>query len=105
MNYEPYTVALENLLKELRNYHGCDARLHPFWTYPILDARNIRLGYKLERQLFNPGILSLTVDPFTGFSQAQSGEMIVSAEAREKIIAAIKAFSANESETHAVVEV
>jgi hypothetical protein len=58
---DSYTLAITGLLNEVNDLKGLDLELHPFWSYPILDARNTSFGYKLHRS-GDDRIMSLAVD-------------------------------------------
>jgi hypothetical protein len=107
MNYEGYTAAIQDLLKEVNGSKGLDLELDPFWSYPILDARNTSLGYKVRsRASMYEGILSLAVDTLGGFTRSRDGHIGLTPTAKEQIVKGIKSFWGDgNAEKHTFIDV
>jgi hypothetical protein len=105
MNYDAYTKAINRLLDEINGLKGLDLEIHPFWSCPILDARNMCVGYKLHSKGDNR-IMSLAVDTFSGFEQSPDGQTVLTANAKERIAQAMEEFWAvGNVERHVFLEV
>ena len=101
--YSANIRSVVDFLTEVSGSSGLNLELHPSWGYPILDQRNVLLGFKLRRAN-DPSerIMSLAVHPLAFDSRTNR----LDSAARVRITQAITEFwGGQDSEPHVFVPV
>jgi len=84
--YSANTRSMVDFLTEVNGSSGLDLELHPSWSYPILDQRNVLLGFKLRRSGdSSERVMSLAVHPLAFDSRTNRLDSVARARINQAI--------------------